>query len=201
MLNRVGAIVTESHIVYTSGKHGTAYVDKDRVSLDPEFLNIFAQSIATDLLSERIEVVVAPALGAITLGSWTAYHLASLSHTNVKSMIAEKTLGDFFLRPKDDALISGKRVLVVEDILTTGGSALKVVEAVRAKGGEVVAVAVLCNRGEVTPEMIGGVPKLLALANMKLDAWDEADCPMCREGIPINTEVGKGREFLARKQA
>ena len=93
-----------------------------------------------------------------------------------------------------------KRVLVVEDILTTGGSARKVVEAVRAIGGNVVGVGVLCNRGGVTAQDLANVPKLEVLVNISLDAWNEADCPLCKQGVPVNPDVGKGREFLARRQ-
>ncbi|MDI6883448.1 MAG: hypothetical protein QMC93_03255, partial [Patescibacteria group bacterium] len=55
---------------------------------------------------------------------------------------------------------------------------------------------VLCNRGGITPEDVANPPKLFALVDLKLDTWDEAECPLCVKGIPINTEIGKGREFL-----
>jgi orotate phosphoribosyltransferase len=88
----------------------------------------------------------------------------------------------------------------VEDVLTTGGSARRVVEATRAIGGKVVGLGVLCNRGGVTPQDVANVPELFALVNVKMNAWDEAECPLCAQGVPINTDVGKGREYLARKQ-
>ncbi len=109
----------------------------------------------------------------------------------------------FVIRRGYDKLVAGKRVLVVEDVLTTGGSAKKVVEAVRAIGGEVIGLGVLCNRGGITPQDVGDVPELFALVNVKLDAWDEEECLRtgpCSKGIPINTDVGKGREYLAKKQ-
>jgi orotate phosphoribosyltransferase len=65
----------------------------------------------------------------------------------------------------------------------------------------VVGLGVLCNRGGVKPEDVGNPPELFALANVKLDAWDEADCPLCDQDIPINISVGKGREFLAKKNS
>ncbi len=91
-----------------------------------------------------------------------------------------------------------KKVLVVEDILTTGGSVKKVVEATRAIGSTVIGVGALCNRGGVTAKELGEVPQLFALINVQLDAWDEKACPLCAKKIPINTEVGKGQEFLAK---
>lgn len=56
------------------------------------------------------------------------------------------------------------------------------------------------NRGGITTQDVGDVPKLFALANIKLDAWDAADCPFCAQRTPVNTDVGKGREFLAHKK-
>jgi len=109
--------------------------------------------------------------------------------------------GKFVIKRGYDKLVAGKKVLIVEDVLTTGGSVKKVVEAVRAIGGEVVAVAALCNRGKVTSQMIGDVPELFSLINLDLQMYDETDCPLCQNNIPVNTNVGKGKEFLAKKQS
>ncbi len=92
-------------------------------------------------------------------------------------------------------LIVGKQVLVVEDILNTGGTALKAVNVARQNKGQVVAVGALCNRGGVTAEMFG-VKELHSLLNIDMQVWTAAECPMCEEGIPVNVALGKGREFL-----
>ena len=95
--------------------------------------------------------------------------------------------------------ISGKRILVVEDVLTTGGSARKVIEAVLAMGGVVVGLGVLWNRGGVTVEALGNPPKVEALVSKRYDDWPEDACQLCAQGVPVNTDAGKGREFLERK--
>lgn len=107
--------------------------------------------------------------------------------------------GGFVIKRGYDKLVADKRVLVVEDILTTGGSVKKVIEAVRAIGGEVVGLAALCNRGKVTAEMVANPPRLFALASPELRSWREEECELCAQGIPINTNVGRGKEFLARQ--
>ena len=81
-----------------------------------------------------------------------------------------------------------------------GGPARKVVEARGAIGGKVVGLGVLCNRGGITPQDVADVPRLDALVNIKLEAWDEATCPLCERNVSVNTDVGKGREFLARQK-
>lgn len=217
ILAHIGAVITDSHIVYTSGKHGTAYVNKDAIyphtGPTSELCWAIAEYYNGFPHARFIDAVIAPAIGGVILSQWTAYHLTELTGREVLGVYAEKegkvqtsaSYGPLSPRFEDafvikrgyDKLIRKRNVLVVEDVLTTGGSVKKVVQAVRDVGGRVVEVAALCNRGNVAAEAIGA-PGLFALANVKLDAWDEKECPMCKQGVPINTDIGKGREFLAR---
>jgi orotate phosphoribosyltransferase len=202
VLGKVGAVIVGSHIVYTSGKHGTAYVNKDAVYSHTTETSRLCRAIAERFADDNVEVVIAPAIGGVILSQWTAHHLSEMSGHEVFGVYAEKSEdGDAFVIKRGyDKLVAGKNVLVVEDALTTGGSAKKVVEATRAIGGNVVGLGVLCNRGGITPQDVANVPKLDALVNVKLDAWDEATCPLCEQNVPVNTDVGKGREFLARRR-
>lgn len=200
VLARVGAVITGSHIVYTSGRHGSAYVNKDAIYPHTADTFLLCNAIAREFsILERIpQVVIAPAVGAIILSQWVAHRLRRFTGRDVLAVYADKEGDSFVIKRGYDKLVTGKRVVVVEDVLTTGGSARKVVDAVRAIDGDVMGVGVLCNRGGVTQEDLG-VRKLFALVNIKMDSWDEVDCPLCKEGMPINTDVGKGREFLARQ--
>lgn len=201
VLSRVGAFIADSHIVYTSGKHGTAYVNKDAVYPHTAETSRLCRAIAERFADDNVEVVIAPAIGGVILSQWTAYHLSEINGREVLGVYAEKSDGDAFVIKRGyDKLIIDKNVLVVEDVLTTGGSAKKVVEATRVMGGNVVGLGVLCNRGGITPQDVADVPKLTALVNVKLDVYDEVTCPLCEQNVPINTDVGKGREFLARKR-
>ena len=206
VLGKVGAVITDSHIVYTSGKHGAAYVNKDAGYPHAKVTSLLCRTIAEHFVDENVygvDAVVAPAIGGVILCTWTAYWLEQLTGRKALALYAEKTEdGSMFRFNRGyDKLIPKRRVLVVEDVLTTGGSAKKVVEATRVNGGNVLGLGVLCNRGGITPKDVANVPELFALVNVTLDAWEEADCPLCAKGGPINTDVGKGREFLARKHA
>lgn len=203
VLGKVGAVIADSHIVYTSGKHGTAYVNKDAVYPHTKETSDLCRAIAQQFANDGVEVVIAPAIGGVILSQWTAHHLSEITEREVFGVYAEKAeSGDAFIIKRGyDKIVAGKNVLVVEDVLTIGGSAKKVVEATRALGGNIVGLGVLCNRGGITPEDVANPPKLFALVNVKLDAWDEAECPLCAQSVPINTDVGKGREYLARKKA
>ena len=201
MLSAIGAIITDSHLVYTSGRHGSAYVNKDAIYPHTEFTSDLCRIIAEQLPEDGIEVVVAPAVGGVILSQWVAFHLSKLTGRQVLGLYAEKSeSGDAFVIKRGyDRMIPGRRVLLVEDVLTTGGSIKKVGEVVRTLKGNIIGVAAICNRGAVTVEDLGGVPKLSAIMNVTLDSWSEEECPLCAQGVPINTDVGKGREFLARK--
>ncbi|MFW5853410.1 MAG: phosphoribosyltransferase family protein [Patescibacteria group bacterium] len=201
ILGKVGAVITDSHIVYTSGKHGTAYVNKDAVYPHTAETSRLCLSIAERFTDDNVEVVIAPAIGGVILSQWTAYHLSEMKAHEVLGVYAEKSegRGDFIIKRGYDKIVAGKNVLVVEDVLTTGGSAKKVIEATREIGGNVIGLGVLCNRGGIRPQDVADVSKLTALVNVEFDAYDEATCPLCEQDVPINIDVGKGREFLARK--
>lgn len=201
-LTQVGAVITNSHLVYTSGKHGSMYVNKDALYPHTNETSALCRVIAQQFLNDQVDVVIAPALGGIILSQWTAHHLSELTGREILGLYAEKIEGtkDFVIKRGYDKLLQGKRVLILEDVLTTGGSVKKVIELVRSMGGEVIGVGVLCNRGGILPRDIGNVPKLFALTSIALDMWDPQDCPLCMQGVPINTNVGKGREFLEMKK-
>ena len=199
ILSSVGAVITDSHIVYKSGKHGSVYVNKDAVYAHTAKTSRLCIDIALLFADEDVDVVVAPAIGGVILSQWIAYHLSSMRGSEVLSVYAEKFEDTFVIKRGYDKLLSGKNVLVVEDVLTTGGSVKKVIEVTRSVGGNVIGLGALFNRGGVTSEDVANVPKLVSLIDMEFDMWDEADCPLCKEGVPINTDIGKGCEFLARK--
>ncbi len=209
LLVGLGAVITNSHLIYTSGRHGSAYVNKDAIYPHTAAISQLCRDIAEYFMhSDEVEVVVAPAVGGVIMSQWVAHHLtywwvqATIRHDEILSVYAEKSDDGraFVLKRGYDALVKGKRVLVVEDVLTTGGSVRKVVEAVRQCGGEVVGVGAICNRGNITTHDLGDVPQLFSLVNISLESWSEAECPLCRDNVPINTTVGKGSDFLARRQ-
>lgn len=200
VLTRVEMIIGASHVVYTSGKHGAVYVNKDALYPHTAETSYLCREIARRFRDDDINVVIAPAIGGAILSQWTAHHLTQMRGHKVFSVYAEKhkSTDVFVIKRGYDQLVVGKNILVVDDVLTTGGSARKVIEAVHAISGNVVGLGVLCNRGGITPHEVADVP-LIALTDITLKAWDEADCPLCMLDVPVNTDVGHGRTFLERK--
>lgn len=200
ILKKVGGIITDSHIVYTSGKHGSVYLNKDALYPYPTYASRIGKLFAEKYKDEDIDIVAAPSLGGIILETWTAYHLSELQQKEILGVYTEKDAekNQIFTRGYDK-LVTGKRVLVIEDLANTGGSVKKVVESVRKIGGEVVAVCVMVNRSPeiVTTETIDAPFDSLAI--FPAEAWDQALCPLCKKGVPINTNVGHGKKYLAEK--
>lgn len=203
-LKRLQAILI-GHFVFASGNHGSAYVNKDAIYPHTRDVSFLCREIANFFVDDNVQVVIAPAVGGVILSQWVAHHLTGFMGEDVLGVYADKEKingeDNFVIRRGYDKIVADEKVLVVEDILNTGRSARKVVEAVREIGGRVVGVGVLCNRGGVTLEDLGGVPKLFALADIRMESWAAKDCPLCAQDFPVNTDVGKGREFLAQKTA
>lgn len=201
VLQDVGAFRT-GHFVFTSARHGDSYVNKDALFTHTAETSKLCEAIAAHFKGHGIDVVLGPAVAAAILAQWTAYHLSLIEGREIYATYADKDGADgFIIKRGYDKLLAGKRVLVVEDLMTTGGSVKKVVEAARAAGAEVVGVGVLCNRGGVVAEQIGSPQELFALVNVDMESWEEADCELCKANIPVNTDVGHGKAFLARKGA
>jgi orotate phosphoribosyltransferase len=192
LLETKGAILTGVHVVYTSGKHGGVYINKDALYPDTDAVSALCREFAERFAGRGVQVVAAPAIGGVALSQWTAHHLGK-----ALAVYAEKQPdGSFVFRRGYDKLLAGRRTLLVEDILTTGGSLKAVIEAARAAGAEVVGAAAICNRGGVTAEQIGIPGELIALANFALESWNADECPLCARGMPIDTNVGKGRSVV-----
>ncbi|WP_298820907.1 phosphoribosyltransferase family protein [Chloroflexus sp.] len=203
-LHQLGAIVTDDHIVYTSGRHGSSYVNKDALYPHTAAASQVGAALAHHFADANVEIVAGPTIGGVIMAQWTAHHLSRLCEREILAVYAEEEQGETgkrrVFRRGYDTLIAGKRVLVVEDVLTTGGSARLVVEAVTAAGGMVVGVGALCNRGGITAADLGA-PRLVALTELPLESYPPDNCPLCAAGIPINTRLGKGAAYARRPEA
>jgi orotate phosphoribosyltransferase len=199
----VGAIVSGSHFVYTSGRHSSVYINKDALYVHPRIIAELCQRMAEPYDADLVDVVVAPVLGGIVLSQWVAYAL-NLRRCSGETLavFAEKSSDSaekhFVFTRGYDRYIANKNILIVEDILTTGGSVRQVIELVRQHRGNIIGVSALCNRGNVQPRDIDDVA-IDALIKIDLQTYAAEACPFCASGVPINTELGKGRVFVAKK--
>lgn len=189
---RTGALIRDGHFQYTSGRHGDTYVNKDALYLQPPQTSIVCRELAQRAVDLRPDAVVSPALGGIVLAQWTAFHLTEISGKNTLAIYAEKNPdASFAFRRGYAESLRGARVIVVEDILTTGKSAARVIQLTQSSGAEVLGLFALWNRGGITAAELGGVSRFEALVESKFESWLPKDCPMCRSGKPLNTRLGK----------
>jgi orotate phosphoribosyltransferase len=196
-LERARAVLTDRHFVYKSGRHGSGYINMDMVFPDLSVTRRLCELLAAPFREDGIEVVAAPAVGGIVLAALTALALDGPA-PGVAAVWADKDGDGFaFERAGFADRLAGTTVLVVEDLLTTGGSVSKVCRLVEESGGTVRGVGVICNRGGVGAAQLG-VPRLESLASVDFEAVEESGCELCRAGLPIVEDVGHGNEFKSR---
>jgi orotate phosphoribosyltransferase len=171
ILRETGSLM-EGHFVLTSGRHSGQYCQCMRALERPELAEELGRMIAALYADEEIDVVLAPALGGIIIGYEVARSLG------VRSMFAERKDGTMALR-RGFALSPGERVLVVEDVVTTGGSVREVAALAAAAGAEVVGFGFIVDRsgGEVD---LGGPAR--ALYSTSIESYEPGECPLCAAG-------------------
>jgi len=196
VLKKVGAIL-EGHFVGTSGKHMGTYINKDDLFPHPLEVEKVCQMFAEKNKNLDIEVIAAPALGGIVLAQCTASFLSKTLGREILTVFTEKDVNNnqIFNRGKDK-YVKNKKVLILEDLTTTGGSVKKVIESVRKAGGKVIAISVMVNKNpkEVNSSLFN-LP-FNFLGEMEVQTYEEKECPLCKNNIPINIEVGHGRKYL-----
>jgi orotate phosphoribosyltransferase len=188
-------VIRKGHFRLNTGNHSDTYISKDDLTCDTGAVDFFAMLLAQQFMNNRIDTVVGSAYGAIVLSHLVARHLRYFGNLVVTPVFAVKTVDGFEIRSTMVKHVRGRRVLVVEDVLTTGRSARKTIEAVRNAGGVVFAVAALCNRGNVTRSDLGlhEGSGLSALANLShLKTYSPELCPQCETGVPVDPEYGHG---------
>ena len=199
ILERLGAITNNDHFVYTSGRHGSVYINKDAIYPHIKDIMTLGYLMADIICFRDVDVVLGPEKGGIILAQWVAYGLIKMTgREDICAIYAEREGDHFVIKRGYEKLIPGRNILIVEDILTTGGSIRKVVSAVEGLRGNIVALTAICNRGGVKVEDVGISSGFYSLINdLNLESWTEAECPLCARGVSVNTTIGKGRKFLA----
>ena len=200
ILKKVGAILTDDHFVLTSGRHTDSYINPDKILPHPEINSFLSELMAKKYKNKDIEIVIGPAYGGIIFSQWVAFHLSRLKKKKISGIFTEKSAEKHQLLERGfDSLIKGKKTLIVEDITATGSSVKKVMHSVAKAGGIIKAVEVIVNRDKenVNSETIGVT--FDSLITVKIESYDEKNCPFCKKNRPINIHIGHGKEFLDRK--
>lgn len=166
----------EGHFVLTSGRHSGKYVEKIRILQNPNAAKELCRRMAALLNADDFDCVVGPAYGGIAL----AFEVASLLHKSF--VFCQRKDGEMSIRSGFD-LSDVRRAVIVEDIITTGGSVKEVMQCLKVKGINVSAVTALVDRSGGKVDF--GVP-LHGLLQLDIPTWDPSECPLCSEGVALS---------------
>lgn len=173
LFKEIGALKT-GHFQLTSGLHSQQYIQCAAVFERPTTAGKFVELLIPKL-PQNIDTVVAPAIGGINMGYEVARTL------DCRFIFAERQDGIMTLR-RGFALTAAERVLVVEDVVTTGGSVKEVLEIVRQHGSKIAGVAALVDRSKGKADF--GVP-FVSLINLEIETYQPENCPLCSANIPL----------------
>jgi orotate phosphoribosyltransferase len=180
IFRKTGAVL-EGHFLLSSGLHSDRYFQMALVLQHPVHAKRLAEDLAVRFAGERIDAVVGPALGGVVL----SYQLAQV--LNARSLFSERQDGVVTLR-RGFRIAPAEKVLVCEDVITTGGSAREVVALVQADGGDVRGVCCLVQRGKADFDC-----RMEALVTMEASNYDSERCPLCARNIPCVKPGSRGR--------
>ncbi|OIQ03410.1 MAG: orotate phosphoribosyltransferase [Zetaproteobacteria bacterium CG06_land_8_20_14_3_00_59_53] len=168
-----GALLT-GHFILSSGRHSSRYLQSAKVLMHPAHAEALGRALAAGVSADDIDVVVAPALGGLIIGHEVARAL------NKPLVFTERKDGEMSLR-RGFSFEKGARVLVVEDVITTGGSVCECMAVVREHGGVPLEVLAVVDRSPAAEGRFD-VPHR-TLLQLEVESFEASDCPLCREGL------------------
>ena len=177
--------IMDGHFLLTSGLHSPHYVEKFNVLQHPKYTEQLCQAMAEKFKDANIETIVGPVTGGVILAHETGKALGT------RAIFTERVDGKMTFR-RGFSLHEGERVLIVEDIVTTGGSIKEVIDVVKSYGAIPVAVSMLVDRSGGKADF-GDVPAT-ALLKMNVETYKPEDCPLCKKGIAITKRGSTGKK-------
>ena len=175
--------VLHGHFLLTSGLHSPVYVEKFNVLQHPTYTERLCKEIARRFENDKIDLVVGPVTGGLLLSHEVGKALGT------RAIFTERENGKMVLK-RGFEIAQGARVLVVEDVVTTGGSVREVMETVQEHGGVVAGVGLLVDRSGGRADF--GV-RTEALVHLTVETFTAQDCPLCREGKPFTKRGRTGK--------
>jgi orotate phosphoribosyltransferase len=168
----------DGHFLLKSGRHAGRYLEKFLVLQHPPMAVEIGRRMAEVLATSSPTLVVGPTTGGVLL----AHEVARQLGNGVRGIFAEPVTGGGRALRRGWPVSAADRVVLVDDVLTTGASLIETVDAVRTAGAELLAAAVIVDRSTAPVEV--GFP-LHSLGRIEIPSWDATDCPLCAQGVPL----------------
>jgi len=175
LLSETGALLS-GHFRLSSGLHSPNYVQCAKLLEHPRHARAIGAALGDKLRGMNVQKIVAPALGGVIIGYTVAEAL------DVPSIFTERKEGAMTLR-RGFAIDEGERIVIVEDVVTTGKSTKETADVVKQHGGDVAGFASIMNRSGKANPFDAPYESLMSLA---LETYDEASCPLCKAGVPLD---------------
>lgn len=174
-------VLLEGHFKLTSGRHSNRYLQCAKIFRNTKYSEELCAALAEKYQDKGVEVVIGPAMGAVQM----AYEVSRTFHC--ENFFTERDENGKMALRRGFAVYPGQRVLIVEDVVTTGGSVREVMELVRQSGGEIIGVGSIVDR--TGGKIDFGVP-YQAVVSLEVESWEPQDCPLCKSGAPAPIKPG-----------
>lgn len=179
-------VLLEGHFLLTSGRHSSRYLQCAKIFRNTKYSEKFCASLAEYFQDDGVDVVIGPAMGAVQMAYEVSRALGCENFFTERGEDGKMTLRRGF------AVEPGKKVLVVEDVVTTGGSVREVLDLVLAAGGTVVGVGSIVDR--TAGKIDFGVP-FHAVVSLDVESWEPSECPLCRAGASVPVKPGSRKNM------
>ena len=174
-------VLLEGHFKLTSGRHSNKYLQCAKIFRNTKYSEELCGALAEQYKNQDVQVVIGPAMGAVQM----AYEVSRPLHC--ENFFTERDEDGKMALRRGFAVNPGEKVLVVEDVVTTGGSVREVIDLVKAAGGVVVGVGSIVDR--TGGKIDFGVP-FKAVISLEVESWEPAECPLCKAGAPAPVKPG-----------
>ncbi len=180
ILKETNALLS-GHFALTSGFHSDSYFQCALVLQYPKYARLLGELIGKRFLNEEIGAVIAPALGGIVIACAIGDYL-DLKNKKDQRVIFTERVDDCMVLRRGFSIKKGEKVLVVEDVITTGGSIKEVIELAKKEGAEIIGVGAIVDRSGGKVDF--GVKKEV-LVTLEVQKFTQAECPLCKKGLPV----------------
>ncbi|MBC8255928.1 MAG: orotate phosphoribosyltransferase [Candidatus Marinimicrobia bacterium] len=184
LLQETGAML-DGHFLLTSGRHSNVYIEKFRVLENPRALDDVCKAMAETVQNQNVDLILGAAIGGILIAGGVGRYL------DVKHIFSERVNANMELR-RGFSITRGQKIVIVEDIITTGGSVFELIQLAKDYKAEIVHVVNLVDRS--SGEVDFGVPTT-ALLTIPAESWEAEDCPLCQQGVDITQRGRTGKQM------